>query len=1091
MSETSLNEEKSMKQKLAIPFITFDSKLKKFTITPEAKKIINKVSNSKIGIVSLVGKYRTGKSFLLNKVLITNSLNEQNEKTENQVNNNSSENTEKKNNIEEENDNIENNNKENNINLENKDNIKNKEDNTNNNNNNNDNVNDNNDNNNENNDNNNKIKNYNINNEGFDVGPTIRPCTKGIWLWSKPIMISNNHSKDKFPAFLIDTEGLGAYDEEVNHDTKIFLISILISSLFIYNSFGTIDENALNNLSLILNISKSLKLRNNNNNNINEEEEMSKYFPSFLWLLRDFALKLEDNEGNVITAKQYLENALNEQKGSSDTIIEKNQVRKLIKTYFHERDCFPMVRPVENENDLQNLMFLPKEKIRPEFITQSQILRNKILMKIKPKNFNGKILSGPMLIDLVENVINCINEGAIPIIENSWKYIINNECLKSINLIVNEYKNKIIKFQKDNLNSNNFFSELEQFNQNLIKDLIKKFQDENNAKFDDISDYIKKLKINLNQEFKKLNEENVSLLQNKYSNDLERGINELMNDKEKISKENYITFFSELLQIKDKVDNLIPEFNLKQQISFDKIISSIKKYIEEYYESPKKELEKKVQNLTNEKEIIDSRLLNLNEEYKKDKDEFKQTVDKYNDMLIEYKIKDKAQEKKIKNFELEKKTLKETNEMTLSSLTKQNEAKIEKLTLEIDKLNNELKTKDEEILLIKLNDEKVSALNIQKITFLEKELEQWKERYNIQTKEFSEAKSQIINLTAECDKAKGDIKSLENKLLLSNNPILSNRSYNQSSIKGNSLNNSYFLRSHTMSNNFTNGNINLILRNQNDIKDELNQLIEDASKLIDNKDLLLNQNNNNNNNSNINISDNIINISNTSGRNKKNKNLNINDDNEEFSFPPKSQKFSLTQGNINNNQNLSNTYSSFNSKSKSNSKSNSNSNSKTNISSSRGNKKNNIKIINALKKNDIFEYTCEIKKGEITWKLNKTLNQFMLFNKAINNLFKGLIIIPNPPQNLFHNENENKINELNDYIEQLSQNEIISHSVPYRNFFEIDEHSLIKKTSPSPRNIDEDPKKSQKIIEKKNIGKKLMMNIPKRNYNPSSAFSKK
>ena len=56
------------------------------------------MSNSKIGIVSLVGKYRTGKSFLLNKVLITNSLNEQNEKTENQVNNNSSENTEKKNN---------------------------------------------------------------------------------------------------------------------------------------------------------------------------------------------------------------------------------------------------------------------------------------------------------------------------------------------------------------------------------------------------------------------------------------------------------------------------------------------------------------------------------------------------------------------------------------------------------------------------------------------------------------------------------------------------------------------------------------------------------------------------------------------------------------------------------------------------------------------------------------------------------------------------------------------------------------------------------------------------------------------------------
>ena len=102
---------------------------------------------------------------------------------------------------------------------------------------------------------------------------------------------------------------------------------------------------------------------------------MGKYFPSLLWLLRDFALKLEDSDGNVITAKQYLENALMEQSGSSESIEEKNLVRKLIKTYFNERDCFPMVRPVENENDLQNLMNLPESKIRPEFVKQSNMLK--------------------------------------------------------------------------------------------------------------------------------------------------------------------------------------------------------------------------------------------------------------------------------------------------------------------------------------------------------------------------------------------------------------------------------------------------------------------------------------------------------------------------------------------------------------------------------------------------------------------------------------------------------------------------------------------------------------------------------------------
>jgi hypothetical protein len=51
---------------------------------------------------------------------------------------------------------------------------------------------------------------------------------------------------------LIDSEGIGAFDEDDNHDTKIFLMALLLSSYFIYNSMGTIDENAINNLSLIV-----------------------------------------------------------------------------------------------------------------------------------------------------------------------------------------------------------------------------------------------------------------------------------------------------------------------------------------------------------------------------------------------------------------------------------------------------------------------------------------------------------------------------------------------------------------------------------------------------------------------------------------------------------------------------------------------------------------------------------------------------------------------------------------------------------------------------------------------------------------------
>jgi hypothetical protein len=57
-------------------------------------------------------------------------------------------------------------------------------------------------------------------------------------------------------ALIIDTEGFGGMDENVNHDTRIFLFSLLLSSYFIYNSVGSIDENALNNISLIVNLAK-------------------------------------------------------------------------------------------------------------------------------------------------------------------------------------------------------------------------------------------------------------------------------------------------------------------------------------------------------------------------------------------------------------------------------------------------------------------------------------------------------------------------------------------------------------------------------------------------------------------------------------------------------------------------------------------------------------------------------------------------------------------------------------------------------------------------------------------------------------------
>ncbi len=54
--------------------------------------------------------------------------------------------------------------------------------------------------------------------DGFVVGPTTKPCTKGLWLWSHPLERTAADGS-KYSVLLIDTEGIDAYG---NKNVSIF-----------------------------------------------------------------------------------------------------------------------------------------------------------------------------------------------------------------------------------------------------------------------------------------------------------------------------------------------------------------------------------------------------------------------------------------------------------------------------------------------------------------------------------------------------------------------------------------------------------------------------------------------------------------------------------------------------------------------------------------------------------------------------------------------------------------------------------------------------------------------------------------------------
>lgn len=72
---------------------------------------------------------------------------------------------------------------------------------------------------------------------GFSVGPTVNPCTKGIWIWGTPLE-RHTQAGDPYSVLIIDSEGIGGLDEDNNHDMRIFSLALLMSSYFIYNSMS-------------------------------------------------------------------------------------------------------------------------------------------------------------------------------------------------------------------------------------------------------------------------------------------------------------------------------------------------------------------------------------------------------------------------------------------------------------------------------------------------------------------------------------------------------------------------------------------------------------------------------------------------------------------------------------------------------------------------------------------------------------------------------------------------------------------------------------------------------------------------------------
>ena len=666
-----------------ISMVTYDMKSGKFIINPEAESVI-KILPSPLGVISVAGMYRTGKSYLLNRVLLNQS-------------------------------------------------------------------------------------------NGFTVGPSINPCTKGLWMWSKTIQAHTPQGKP-INLLIIDTEGIGATDEDHNHDNKIMTLAILLSSYFLYNSIGTIDENSIQSLSLIVNITKNIQKKNNNN-------DFTKYLPTFMWVIRDFSLQLKNREGQPITSKEYLEYSLEFQQGNSEVIKNKNEIRKMVKEYFPKRDCVTLVRPLLEEDNLQSLEKMDVTKLRKEFIEQVNYLRKVVLNSINPKKLNGQELSGEMFINLLNSYVNMINEGAVPIIQTAWTYIRQNQALLAKKRCLEDYSKKLKELE-------NKFPMKEEY----LKSILKKIKLDVTFIFREgiIGDPEEKDIKELKTEMKKMKNEII-----KKNIDITKIITE------KFMEENYKNMkaklvnnqYEDILDYKDDIeqfvefclnkcpqgpgrDNIIYEYLILQiidnaDILYNNNISEKVKILEEN-DANIMELKKEFDEMFRKKEIMNNNLIEINNKIEKI------NLEKEN-MNIQNSNESENLNKLIEEKNKEIQNLK--NKLTLTEKNCQN--KIIEMKKKVDIAEKLSQESDLESTQINSNYEKEKVLMKQKIIFLEKTLKELESNNNnkknlktsrtystISSEEATTIKQKKEKLENEIKRLNKEIKNLQEKNIELDSQIL-------------------------------------------------------------------------------------------------------------------------------------------------------------------------------------------------------------------------------------------------------------------------------------------------------------------------------
>eukprot|EP00058_Branchiostoma_floridae_P027685 XP_002613176.1 hypothetical protein BRAFLDRAFT_73096 [Branchiostoma floridae] len=283
--------------------------------------------------------------------------------------------------------------------------------------------------------------------DAFELGHRMDPKTFGIWMGTSVL-----RGKD-FTIVLLDTEGIDAAGARANQDASILVMTILLSSLLIYNSLNVPYKGDLEKMHGTFSIILIAYMFHENNEHFDhflienftrcfiklakgisvkkgqktKMSAFSQFFPDFMWLLRDVSLKPTDKNDKEISPTEYLKTRVlaREDEDEDEDFDESasNKVGRAILTFFSSVECAILERPSEKA-DIMNNIAEHTSGLNPNFNKGVEALIERLLQLSHAKRGydKGSTVNGVALSIMAEQYVEAVNDPkAIPVLDNTWK----------------------------------------------------------------------------------------------------------------------------------------------------------------------------------------------------------------------------------------------------------------------------------------------------------------------------------------------------------------------------------------------------------------------------------------------------------------------------------------------------------------------------------------------------------------------------------------------------------------------------------------------------------------------------------------------